>query len=656
MHYRITRRGLVAYGHDIVMATASFWLSFYLRVGDAWFFYEDDRLISAGLLFLVISASVFWFSGLYRGVWRYASIADLWAITKAVTLVILLFAFFMFLWTRLETLPRSILLINWFVLMALLGGPRFLYRLAKDRRFDLRTSATPEQQIPVLLVGAGDEAELFIRSLRQSGEDSYRVVGIVAENENRVGRQIHGIEVIGTTDNLAGLIAGMTVETRPHRLILTKDKLDGAMVRSLLDQSESLGMTLARVPRVTEFRTGVADSIEVRPVAIEDLLGRAQTPLDRDAMRRLVHGRAIMVTGAGGSIGSELVRQVAAFEPSSLTLVDHAEYALYTVDQELASGWPALPRTAVIADVRDRDRIFRVVENSAPELVFHAAALKHVPLVEANIFEGMATNVVGTANVADACVAAGVDAMVMVSTDKAINPSSIMGASKRLAEIYCQALDLEQQKNRTTRFVTVRFGNVLGSTGSVVPLFQRQLSSGGPLTVTHPDMTRYFMTIREAVELILQASALGRTDRQGKIFVLDMGEPVRIIDLARQMIRLAGLTPGSDIDIEITGPRPGEKLFEEILHGSENLVPTEAQGILLAAPRTVDITAMTLAVEQLRNACKMEDNNVVSAVLNSFVPEFRKVGIACHDNSEAAHPDKSKSNEVVPCPAPSNVP
>jgi len=628
MPYRITRRGLVAYGHDIFMAAISFWLSFYLRVGDAWFFYEEEGLVAAGILLTVISATVFWFSGLYRGVWRYASVTDLWAITKAVTLIFLLFAFVMFLWTRMETLPRSILVINWFVLMALLGGPRFLYRLVKDKRFDLSAGIDNHKQIPVLLVGAGDEAELFIRALRQTSEAPYRIVGIVAESDQRVGRQIHGIEVIGTTRKLADLVKSMKDPNRPRRLILTKDSLDGAMVRSLLDQADRLGMTLARMPQVTELKAGVSDTLEVRPVAIEDLLGRAQTPLDRDAMRDLVNGRRVLITGAGGSIGAELVRQVSAFGPAQIVLVDQSEYALYTIDLEVSRVWPNLVRDAIIADVRDFDRIARVIDGASPELVFHAAALKHVPLVEANVFEGISTNVIGTANVATACAGANVETMVMVSTDKAINPSSVMGASKRLAEIFCQALDVDRQKAPITRYVTVRFGNVLGSTGSVVPLFQRQLAEGGPLTVTHRDMTRYFMTIREAVELILQASALGHSDRQGKIFVLDMGEPVRIMDLAAQMIRLAGLTPDKDIEIEITSPRPGEKLFEEILHGGEDLIPTKAQGILLAAPRSADITTMLKVVEDLRSACRDADIDAVMTTIRAFVPEFREVGMA----------------------------
>jgi O-antigen biosynthesis protein WbqV len=294
---------------------------------------------------------------------------------------------------------------------------------------------------------------------------------------------------------------------------------------------------------------------------------------------------------------------------------------------EIAQLWPEINRSAVIADVRDQGRIQTIIQSVSPKLVFHAAALKHVPLVEANICEGLATNVIGARNVANACINAEVKTMVVVSTDKAINPTSVMGASKRLAEIYCQALDLDHQKGAKTRFVTVRFGNVLGSTGSVVPLFQKQLTAGGPLTVTHPDMTRYFMTIREAVELILQSAILGiapgSENQQGKIYVLDMGEPVKIIDLARQIIRLAGLQPDTDIEIKVTGIRPGEKLFEEILHDDENLVQTNTPGILLATPRTTELAKISAAIDALSEICANGDNEAGLAMIKKFIPEYQ---------------------------------
>ncbi len=627
MSRTITHRGQIAYAHDLIMAAASFWVTIYLRIADDYLYYDIDELILVSAVFTVICAVVFRVSGLYRGVWRYASITDLWAITKAVSFVILIFAFVMFLWTRLETLPRSIFIINWFVLMALLGGPRFFYRLLKDRRFDLSAGSIDPQQIPVLLAGASDGAELFIRSLRQNADLRYRVVGIASENQRRIGREIHGIPVLGTVNDLAAITRSLSADNQPQRVVLTKDDMDGGLVRSILEQANALGMTLARIPKLTDFKSGLVDQMEIRPVDVEDLLGRAQTPLDRDAMQNLIKNKKVLVTGAGGSIGSELVRQICAFQPQSVALIDNSEFALYTIDQEVSQQWPSLTRNTVIADVRDRDRITDVIKTLTPDLVFHASALKHVPLVEANVCEGLATNVIGTRNVADACVVAKVKTMVMVSTDKAINPTSVMGASKRLAEIYCQALDLNPDAAPDTSFVTVRFGNVLGSTGSVIPLFQKQLVAGGPLTVTHPDMTRYFMTVREAVELILQASTLGNkaqtASQDGKIFVLDMGEPVKIIDLARQMIRLAGYQPDTDIAIKITGVRPGEKLFEEVLHDDENLVQTEVEGILLAAPRTVELADIAKGIDTLMEVCAQGDTAAGLALIRTFIPEYQ---------------------------------
>ncbi len=636
----IPRRGLVAYAHDIIMAGISFVLSLYLRLGDDIGRYASaETFTQAGVAFTVIAAGVFYFMNLYRGIWRYASLNDLIAIARAATLVVLTFLLVMFIWTRLETLPRSLPLINWFVLMALLGGPRFFYRVFKDRRFELRFDADGHARIPVLLAGTGDGAELFIRSLARDPGANYRVIGILSEKARRVGRRIHGIEVIGTTDDLAAAMERLArTGDKPQRLVLSKDDFDGAKVRALLDAAAERGMTLARLPKLTDFRDGATDKLEVRPVAIEDLLGRPQMVLDRSAMQSLVKGQRVLITGAGGSIGSELSRQVSDFGPSRLALLDHSEFSLYSIDMEMADRAPDLVRHACLADVRDRDRVARIFAEYKPQLVFHAAALKHVPLVEANLFEGAMTNAAGTVNIADACIKAGVACMVLISTDKAVNPTNIMGATKRVGEIYCQALDIERGETAGTRFVTVRFGNVLGSTGSVVPLFQKQLSKGGPLTVTHPDMVRYFMTIHESVELILQASALGQKghEQDGKIFVLDMGEPVRILDLAEHMIRLAGLTPGEDIKIEITGARPGEKLFEEIFHDGEKLVSTEFDGILLAAPRVVGMKTVTKAIETLRRACADADTETLMDVIHTLVPEYEEAHNGDNDGTRKA--------------------
>jgi O-antigen biosynthesis protein WbqV len=399
-------------------------------------------------------------------------------------------------------------------------------------------------------------------------------------------------------------------------------------VRRLFELSETLALPLARLPRLTDFRRG-AERLDVRPIAIEDLLGRPQTPLDRPAMAALVGGRRVLITGAGGTIGGELARQVAALGPAQLALLDSAEFALYAIDLELGEQFPELARRAILGDVRDRKQLGALLSELAPELVFHAAALKHVPMSEANPEEAILTNAIGTRNVSELCRDAGVSAMVMISTDKAVNPTSVMGATKRLAEAWCQTLDLAERRRRqqgtsSTRYVTVRFGNVLGSTGSVVPLFQRQLARGGPLTVTHPDITRYFMTVREAVELVLQATTLGMADADagGQIYVLDMGEPVRIVELARQMIRLAGLRPERDIQIAFTGLRPGEKLHEELFHEGEALVETAAAGIRLAHPRTVDGAVLARAFDELEAAARARRSADALAQLAHLVPEF----------------------------------
>jgi O-antigen biosynthesis protein WbqV len=622
---RGSRRAPVAFVHDIVMAALSFVLSLWLRLGDSmaesW---DGERLMLATGLFTLVAAGVFLSLRLYRGIWRYASVNDLLALTRAATLTILIFLPLLFLFTRLDDLPRSTLVINWFAMMALLGGPRFLYRIAKDRRIDLRADIGAGRRIPVLLAGAGDAADLFLRATQQA-DAQYRVVGLLSKGQSRVGMGLHGVRVLGTLDDLESVVAGLKAKHQaPERLILTDPGTDGAVVRALFDRADAIGLTLARLPRLTDLKDGLADKVEVKAVAVEDLLGRPQTVLDRSGLAALIEGKRVLVTGAGGSIGSELVRQISDCRPAGLALVDACEFALYTIDMEIGLRHPDLPRSPLLADVRDRARIAEVMATHRPELVFHAAALKHVPMVEANPLEGCLTNAIGTRVVADACQAAGVGLMVLISTDKAVNPTNVMGATKRMAETYCQARDILPGPGRT-RFVTVRFGNVLGSTGSVVPLFQKQLASGGPITVTHPEMTRYFMTIREAVELVLQATALGvaQGERyQGRIFVLDMGEPVKIVHLARQMIRLAGLRPEADIQIAYTGLRPGEKLFEEIFHGAEAPLPTESAGILVATARAGDVAEVGAALDALETACRATDLTAALAVLRRLVPEY----------------------------------
>ena len=623
--------------HDIVMAAVAFVAAVLVRMGFEAFLQVPQVLLLGTALFCAVSALVFSWTGLYRGVWRYASLDDIVAIVKAVTLAVLLFVALLFLVTRLDALPRSTPVIVWFALIALLAIPRFVYRVLKDGHFDLLLRRTAEaRKVPVLLVGAGDEADLFIREMARSATGSYRPIGIVDDKPRRVGRSIRGVPVLGEIEDIPALVRQLArSHVAPQRLILTKDRIDAALVRRLFEISEALALPLARLPRLTDFQRGGAERIDVRPIAIEDLLGRPQTPLDRPAMAALIGGRRVLVTGAGGTIGGELARQVAALGPASLALLDSAEFALYAIDLELAEQFPELPRRAVLGDVRDRRQLAELLGELEPELVFHAAALKHVPMSEANPEEAILTNAIGTRNLSELCRDAGVGAMVMISTDKAVNPTSVMGATKRLAEAWCQTLDLVERRRREqtghfTRFITVRFGNVLGSTGSVVPLFQRQLARGGPLTITHPEITRYFMTVREAVELVLQSTTLGMADGDagGRIYVLDMGQPVRIVDLARQMIRLAGLRPERDVQIAFTGLRPGEKLHEELFHAGEALVETGASGIRLANPRTSDSAVLARALDELEAAARARRTDDALALLAHLVPEFTGTGAA----------------------------
>ena len=629
------RRAALAFLHDVAMAALSFAFSFYLRIGDAFLYYEPRLTLLYGSVFTTIAAVVFLLTGLYRGIWRYASLPDLFNIARASTLTVLIFLPMMFLATRLETFPRSTLFINWLVLIALLGGPRLGYRLFKDRGLDhVLEQRRGSQIVPVLLISARDGADTFIRETMRDPNAVYRVVGMLAETQARVGRQIYGVRVLGTIDELEAVVRMLDRRgRRPQKLIVTAQGLDGAAMRDLLDRADALAIPLARLPRATELREGAAEIERIEPIAIEDLLGRPQAVLDRDAMARLIRGRRILVTGAGGTIGSELVRQLAAYEPARLILLDNGEYLLYTVDSELRERFPGLAVRPLLGDVRDRHRVDEVMAAERPEIVFHAAALKHVPMVEQNPVEGVLTNVVGSRNVAEAARAHGVALAVQISTDKAVNPTSVMGATKRIAESFCQALDLNEatrgRRGRDgTRFVTVRFGNVLGSTGSVVPLFTRQLAAGGPLTVTDPEVSRFFMTVREAVELVLEASATvelaDESEARGKIFILDMGEPVRIVDLARQMIRLAGLVPEQDVKIEFTGLRPGEKLHEELFHDAEAAVPTANPALRLAAPRTADYAVLARSIDELEEQARAANEARVIDLLRLLVPEYRR--------------------------------
>ncbi|GBR43410.1 polysaccharide biosynthesis protein [Neokomagataea thailandica] len=559
--------------------------------------------------------------------WRFSGLSDLIGIAGASVVSAGLFMALLVL-SGFGLPTPTFPLIHALVLLVLLGAIRMVWRICTRRQPWGRVRER------VLLIGADFEADLFIRAMERNQVSSQKVVGVVTLSEQQAGRRIHSAPILGALDEFAELLRRLVVSgRRPGKIVVTSPELRGAALSQVLDIARVFEVDVFRTPSLTALQP--AAHIDLQPIAIEDLLNRAPVALDGRGIQQLLSGRVVAVTGAGGSIGSELVRQIAAYQPATLLLIEQNEYALWQIHLDLSERFPALSCVQVIADVRDRERMADVFRQYPPEIVFHAAALKHVPLVENNPIEGVRTNVLGTRVVLDTAQAAGARATVLVSTDKAVNPSSLMGASKRCAEIYGQALDMRARNEESSmRCVTVRFGNVLGSTGSVVPLFRRQLQQGGPLTVTHPNMTRYFMTIPEAVGLVLQAAARGTCDRggeavteqrlrEGGIFVLDMGEPVLIMDLACQMIRLARLRPHDDVEIKITGLRPGEKLFEELFHGREAPVPTDAAGLRIATPRTVDFELVSQALDSLDAACHRGDLVEVMRILQDLVPEFR---------------------------------
>jgi FlaA1/EpsC-like NDP-sugar epimerase len=630
-------RNVIAALHDAFMAAASFFLAVYIRLGYDQLHTATDYLKLGTVLFTAVCLGVFVSMRLYRGLWRYASMRDLVTITKAVSLSVLIFAALMFVVNRLEGIPRSVLFINWMLLLAMLGAPRFAYRAIKDRTLHWRMTLDEVAKIPVLLIGANDVAERFIRDMARDPLAPYQPVAILDDDPKQKDRTIHRIPIYGSVGILPVVVRKMERKgKRLQKIILTDASADGEAIRRLLDLTETFAIPIARLPKPGEMKAGVADKRDVQPIAVEDLLGRPQNVLDREAMRKLVENECVLVTGAGGTIGSELSRQIASYGPKRLILTEISEFNLYQIEREMRAAFPHLKVTALLGDVRDSAHTDQMFRDHAPTLVFHAAAIKHVPIAELNPEEAVLTNAFGTASVAEACHKYHVKAMVMISTDKAVNPANVMGASKRLAETYCQSL----AQASSTRFITVRFGNVLGSTGSVVPLFTEQLAKGGPVTVTHPEMTRYFMTVREAVELVLQAAALGvaMKGRRDCIFVLDMGKPVRILDLALQMIRLAGLRPYEDIAIAYTGLRPGEKLYEELFYISENAVKTTHESIYLASLQCADIGILKAGMERLQASCRERRPGEVKAILVQLVPEFKPES-SDSDNDHQARAD-----------------
>lgn len=609
---------------DGILAALAVPIAVFLRVGNEITQPVIDTVEVAMPIFAVIAVATFVVTGLYRRMWRYASIKELVAIVKAVVIATVVFTIVLFFLTRLEAFPRSTPFIQGLVLIFALGAVRLGPRLLSEGGLNFKP-AFPHSTDLALIVGAGDDTSLFIQALRRSQKQPCTPVGILDPTGHGVGLMLRDVPVLGTCEDLRRVTLQLSARGRSPRYLVIAEpvsNLGGNTLQRLVADAEAVGLEVRRIPSPTELRSADSQGIELKPIQLTDLLGRPQTVLDRRALDKLVEGRRILVTGAGGTIGSELSRQIAALNPAEIILLDACEYNLYEIDLALKESYPLVKRVPLLCNVRERERVMQAFDTFRPELVFHAAALKHVPMVELNPCEGVLTNAIGTRNVADAAFRSSVLAMVQVSTDKVVNPTSVMGATKRLAELYCQALDI---KGRDTpgapRFMTVRFGNVLGSSGSLIPLFERQLKRGGPLTVTHPDIKRYFMTVREAVELVLQASAHGIENKEnvGQIFVLDMGDPIKIIDVAKRMIKLAGKELDRDIKIEITGLRPGEKLYEELFDSNETRLPASMPGILRAAPKALTLDRLHDVCAALIAASAENDGQRVRAIMSEVL-------------------------------------
>jgi FlaA1/EpsC-like NDP-sugar epimerase len=554
---------------------------------------------------ILVHALTFRAFGLYRGMWRYASLPDLKRILAAVALASLIVPLVLFMIARLADVPRSVLILHPLLLVIAMGGARFVYRSWKDGHLLTIGELGSE---PVLVLGAGNAAASLLRSLNANPD--WRVVGLLDDDLAKRGRHLHGVEILGRLERVAEVAERLAV----HAVVIAMPRATAAERRRAAELAAAAGLKVLTVPAYDDILSGRVSVSAIRQVELEDLLGREPVRLDAAGLTTLLAGRVVVVTGAGGSIGSELCRQIARFSPLRVVMVESSEFALYNIEQEFALRHPAIRVAPIIADVRDASRIGALFAAEKPAIVFHAAAYKHVPLMESdNAAEAVRNNVLGTWNVAAAAQRAGAERFVLISTDKAVNPTNVMGTTKRLAERVVQQL----QQDGGTRFVTVRFGNVLGSTGSVIPKFREQIARGGPVTVTHPDIIRYFMLIPEAAQLVLQAGLMGAG---GEIFVLDMGEPVRIADLARDLIRLSGFSE-DDIRIEFTGLRPGEKLYEELLADGEETLPTPHPKLRVAKAREMHDDAFLAELGDWLSA-PGNDPSAIKARLREFVPEY----------------------------------
>ena len=579
------------------------------------------------LLFWVVGIKLvcFYFFDLYRGMWRYTGLSDLFNVGKALTLAEIICVVFILYFNRFHGVSRSVFIIDWCLSILSVGMLRVITRVAFEQfseeiRFNDVAEAVlkifrrkPKGRKALLIIGAGDCGEKICREIREDASLKYHIEGFLDDDPGKVGRKIHGIPVLDNIDKVGPIAQSKNVD----EIVIAIPSLKSHQVRHIIGLCEAAGVGFKIIPSMGELIDGKVSINSVRPVEYRDLLGRKPVQLDARRIGRYLGGKCVMVTGAGGSIGQGLCRQVCRYSPKVVLLVERSESPLYEIDLELKKEYSNLFIVPLLADIQDREEMACIFKRFKPDIVFHAAAYKHVPMLERHPWKAISNNIMGTENMVCLAEQFQCDRFVFVSTDKAVNPANIMGASKRIAEIIVQ-----NQNKKTTgspRFITVRFGNVIGSVGSVIPLFKKQIAQGGPVTVTHPDMVRFFMLIPEACQLILQAGAMGKGS---EIFVLEMGNPVKIDDMARDLIRFSGFVPDQDIKIEYTGLRPGEKLYEELMTDAENIVPTDHKKIMVINGKKEDMGCVMDDIQALKELCQCRDPEPIKEVFKKIVPEY----------------------------------
>ncbi len=610
---------------DLLLINMSLILSFFFRFSFDWINYWNYQFVILHSLFGFI---IFYFSDLYNKIWVYVSIQELFSIIKTSVMINTLFIMSVYFFNL--KVPRSTIILNGILTIFLLGSLRFFMRFLKDFLTKYKNGKKRYNEITnVIIVGAGDAGEMIVRELQKHPGINKKIIGLIDDDPYKQNLEIHGIEVLGNRKKIPEIIDKYDI----NEVIIAIPSAKGKEIKEIYELSNQEGVKVKTVPGIYEILNGGVHLNQIREVKVEDLLRREPVELNTENISSYVKDETILITGGGGSIGSEIVRQIARFEPENLILFDIYENNLYFLELDLKEKYKNVNIIPVIGSIRDKNKLEQVFNKHRPDVVFHAAAHKHVPLMEHNPEEAIKNNIFGTKKLAETAIEYNVKKFVSISTDKAVNPTNVMGASKRVSEMIIQSLNKESQ----TKFMAVRFGNVLGSHGSVIPLFKKQIANREPVTVTHPEIERYFMTIPEAAQLVIQAGALGEG---GEVFVLDMGEPVKILDLARDLIRLSGLEPGVDVDIKITGLRPGEKLTEELTHDTEDSLETEHQKIFIQNLKIVEKEELKYMLRKLNSLVTKGDSEKIINTLVNFLDSY-------HPNREKINKNLSTEEEDV---------